>query len=95
MGKVIPTEKPGKGDLVKGHRVWVFSADDAPAIPGKVVEVSPSGHRVKIDFGAFAAFGLSKRDFTWRRSVGAYQDCKDRTREGYGVALDRRPAHAG
>lgn len=90
----IKTKAPGKGDLVVGHRVYAFVARDLPAVPGKVVEVSPSGHMVRVEANeTLVLFGLPRFcRFTWRKDVGAYQQIHQKTEKGLGLALRVGPA---
>jgi hypothetical protein len=88
---VIRTQKPRKGDLVVGHDVYAFLPGDLPAVPGKIVATSDSGHSVTMEVGrVLAAFGLPRRsEWTWRENVGAYQQKGSRTSPGWGLALVR------
>ena len=87
----IQTQLPSKGDLVPGHDVYAFMPRDLPAIRGRIVAASDSGHRVTLEIDAgLAIFGLPRRtEWTWRRSVGAYQEKNSRTSKGWGLALIR------
>lgn len=90
MARAIPTKAPSKGDLVVGHRVWAFMPKDLPAIAGVIVEASDAS--VVMEVSAFlSALGLPRRSrWTWRRSVGAYQQAGTKTQPGVGLALDCR-----
>jgi len=85
----VKTIAPAKGDLVIGHRVIAFFGGQLPCVPGEIVDVSPTGHRVTMQINdVLKMFGLPKRSvWTWRRSVGAYQDINAPTRRGCGLAL--------
>jgi hypothetical protein len=85
----IKTVAPKKGDLVVGHRVYAFVARDLPAVPGKVVEVSPSGHMVRVETNeTLVLFGLPRFcRYTWRKDAGAYQQINQKTEKGLGLAL--------
>lgn len=87
----IKTQRPNKGDLVVGHKVYAFMPGDLPAIPGTIVAVSASGHSVTMEVDrVLSIFGLPRRtEWTWRRSVGAYQEKRSRTSAGWGLALVR------
>lgn len=85
----IRTQAPKKGDLVVGHRVYAFVAKDLPAVPGKVVEVSPSGHMVRVETNeTLVLFGLPRFcRYTWRKEVEAYQQINQPAKKGLGLAL--------
>lgn len=87
----IKTQAPKKGDLVVGHTVYAISTNNTPAVPGKIVAVSDSGHSVTMEIDrVLAAFGLPRRtEWTWRASVGAYQQKGTATKRGGGLALRR------
>jgi len=89
--RAVKTQRPGKGDLVIGHKVYAFMPGDLPAVPATVVAVSASEHSVTVEVDrVLAAFGLPRRsEWTWRRSVGAYQEKNSRTSPGWGLALVR------
>lgn len=87
---MIRTSAPQKGDLVPGHRVYAMFPR-LPAVPGRIVDVSTSGHSVTMEVdGILAAFGLPRRTvWTWRIEVGAYQQKGERTKRGVGLVLRR------
>lgn len=87
----IRTQKPAKGDLVVGHKVYAFLPGGLPAVPGKIVAVSDSGHSVTFEVGeVLTMFGLPRRtEWTWRKTVHAYQQKGSRTSAGWGLALVR------
>jgi hypothetical protein len=88
MRSTIKTVAPKKGDLVAGHKVYAFFPK-LPAVPGKIVAVSESGHSVTFEVGAvLAVMGLPRcTEWTWRKSVNAYQQKGSRTERGGGLAL--------
>jgi hypothetical protein len=89
---VIKTEAPRKGDLVVGHAVYIM-LPKLPAVPGRIVAVSDSGHSVTVEIDRVLAVlgGMRRRwEFTWRASAGAYQPKGERTRPGCGIARVRR-----
>lgn len=83
----VQTQLPAKGDLVVGHHVLVFTKGN-PVVGGKVVDVSTTGHRVKVSFGGvLGALGLKSRWFSWRRSTETYQCEHSKTDKYACVAL--------
>lgn len=86
---VIEIRRPAKGDIVKGHKVYIFCGDDLPAVPAEVISVAKSGVRVTVDVGAvYGALGLPRRtDWTWRESMRSYQQAGTRTRQGHGLGI--------
>lgn len=91
MAKTIPTKRIGKGDLVKGHRVFAIMGNGLPAVPGVIIEASDSSATMQVG-EVLSIFGLPRRTrWTWRRSVQAYQQDCTRTRQGVGLVLDARP----
>ncbi len=91
MSKLIKTQRPNKGDLVKGHAVYIH-LPKVPATPAKVVDVSASGHAVTVEISTILAVlaGMKRRwEFTWRESMSAYQPKGQSTRKGCGLALVR------
>lgn len=90
MSKSIPTAWPGKGDLVKGHRVFAYWPG-LPAVPGVIIAASDARVKMEIEPG-LSILGLPRRtEFTWRRSYGSYQQAGLPSRSGAGLLLDRRP----
>lgn len=89
--KTIPTQRPNKGDLVAGHRVYAVFPD-LPAVPGEIVETSKSGHSVTMKIsGVLGVLGLPRRTvWTWREDEKSYQQKGTRTKPGIGLVLDRR-----
>ena len=89
---VIRTQRPKKGDLVVGHKVYAILPGNLPAIRAKVIATSPTGHTLTIDVGElFSILGIPRRtEWTWRKSVHAYQQKGSRTSPGWGLALIRR-----
>lgn len=94
--KTIPTQWPGKGDLVAGHRVYAVFPD-LPAVPGEIIEASKSGHSVTMKISTIlGAFGLPRRSvWTWREDEKSYQQKGTRTQPLCGLVLDRRPRTKG
>lgn len=92
MARPIKARAPKAGDLVVGHRVFAVMPKGLPSVPATVVEVIGRSAVVIEIAPALACFGLPRRTrWTWRRSVGAYQQAGYPTRPGVGLALDPRP----
>ncbi len=97
MTRPLPAIRPGKGDFVKGHKAVVVFADvDAPAIRGRIADVSPSGHAVTFEISAgMAMLGLPRLStWTWREKNQTWQQKGARAVDGEGLVLitDRRAA---
>lgn len=88
----IKTKAPGKGDLVVGHKVYAFMRGGLPAIPGEIVEATDAAVTMKVDPFVVVMTGCKKHvRWTWRRSVGAYQEAGTRTRKGVGLGFVTNP----
>lgn len=85
----IKTKRVAKGDLVPGHQVYAFLPGNLPAVPGKIVAVSQSGHSVTLEVGeVLSILGLPRRtEWTWREAMGAYQQKGVRSSPDWGLAL--------
>ena len=90
----LQTIRPKKGDFVPGHQAMAFLGGDLPCVRGRITYASKSGHCVEFEVNrVLEVMGFPRRScWTWRKSVGAYQQRGWPTRNGQGLAIIKSPA---